>query len=236
MIEQDKKVLKASLQKGTLSIQYKLVFLYAHNLGSLSINSALIATLSVLGLIETRYPTGHIEDWFWGFIYYAFICVSIVTALYAHTLAAIEVTWGPLMALGGSESEDVLAASSHMRMTQLESTMWEGVAGVTLIIAVWVWILAHSGYVVGIPVTTIVFGFLYAMTVEGKRAYNEYDLREDKRDYIEVNMEDDEFTDTKSTVSAGGGSPLNPKDRLRERKEVMLEVSVCYDGLRMGFW
>lgn len=176
MLQQDKKVLKANLQKGALSIQYKLIYLYAHNLSSLSINSALIATLSVLGLIETAYPTGKIADDFFGYLYYFLICISVVSAFTAHTVAAVEVVWGPLMALGGDNDDDVLAASRHMRSTQLEGTAWEGVAGVTLILAVWIWIVAHSGYVVSIPTTLVVWAALYAMFVEGKKAFDEYDL------------------------------------------------------------
>ena len=66
-----------------------------------------------------------------------------------------------------------------MRQTQLEATAWECVAGLTLMLGVWVWIVAHSGYLVGIPVTCVTFGLLYLMIAEGRKAFNEFDLQKD---------------------------------------------------------
>ena len=58
MIVADKRVLKANLEKGSIAIQYKLIYLYSRNLNALATISELIAGLAMVALMETEYSTG----------------------------------------------------------------------------------------------------------------------------------------------------------------------------------
>ena len=104
MLVADRKVLEANLAKGTLTIQYRLITLYSHNLSALGTNAALIANLSVLAIIETHYPEHHEEQEPYNSMMYQACCIlGAIAAFFAFTQSSMEVIWVPSKALSGSE-------------------------------------------------------------------------------------------------------------------------------------
>lgn len=170
MIVADKKVLEANLKKGALAIQYKLVFLHTENLNSLATNAALLCGLALVALVETAYVTGSIPDWFFGFIYYILASVSLVSGLLAYTQGSVEVIWGPIVALSGSSQDEVSQATRQMKVQEEEGVIWGAISCITLILSMWIFILAQSGPLVGIAVTLMMFFGLYMIVNEGKKA------------------------------------------------------------------
>jgi hypothetical protein len=170
MIAADKKVLEANLKKGALAIQYKLVFLHTDNLNALATNAALLTALALVALWETTYMTGEVPDWFVGFIYYGLACVSAVSGMLAYTQGSVEVIWGPVVALSGNSQDEVSQATRRMKTQEEEGVVWGAISCVTLILTMWIFILAQNGILVGISVTLMMFFGLYMIINEGKKA------------------------------------------------------------------
>mmetsp|Transcript_24793 Transcript_24793/g.36570 ORF Transcript_24793/g.36570 Transcript_24793/m.36570 type:complete len:439 (+) Transcript_24793:80-1396(+) len=211
MIVADKRVLKANLEKGSIAIQYKLIYLYSQNLNALATISELIAGLAMVALMETEYSTGEIPDSVFGYIYYFFAAVCLIAALLAYTTAGVEIVWGPIMALSGNNQQEVREATRHMRSQQNDSFFWGTGAIVTLFIGTWVFELAQSGYYVGIVVTIVLAVALFFIIYEGRRAYDMFDINKRARDtkLVEVNEEKDDEEEAKSTKHFSGKSVVN---------------------------
>jgi hypothetical protein len=104
MLQADRKVLQANLARGTLTIQYRLITLYSHNLSALGTNAALIANLAILGVVETDFPKHHEEfEPYNSSVYYVCLICCIVCAFVAFTQSSMEVIWVPSKALSGTE-------------------------------------------------------------------------------------------------------------------------------------
>lgn len=105
MLLADRKVLEANLARGTLTIQYRLLTLYSHNLSALGSNAALIANLAILAIVETDFPIHRHEEFepYNSSVYYACCIASTVCAFVAFTQSSMEVIWVPSKALGGTE-------------------------------------------------------------------------------------------------------------------------------------
>ena len=176
MLLADKKVLEANLKRGALAIQYKLVFHHTENLNVLSTNAALISCLCFVGLMETSYVTGNIPDWIFGYIYYFFISTSLLASFLAYSQGSLEVIWGPVVALSGEDQQEVSGASRHMKSQQEEGFVWGAISTITLMIAMWIFILAQSGWFVGIPITLLIFSSIYYILHEGKKALQLFDI------------------------------------------------------------
>ena len=92
MIVADKRVLKANLAKGSIAVQYKLITLYVNNLSTLGTNAALIAVMTLVGLIETEYPMeGFIPDGVFSVVFYFLCLLAWIYSLLAYSEAATSV-------------------------------------------------------------------------------------------------------------------------------------------------
>ena len=104
MLLADRKALEANLARGTLTIQYRLITLYSHNLSYLGTNAALIANLSILAIVETDFPSHNDEfEPHNSRIYYVCCIVAACSAFVALTQSVMEVIWVPSKALSGTE-------------------------------------------------------------------------------------------------------------------------------------
>ena len=104
MLLADRKVLEANLARGTLTIQYRLITLYSHNLSALGTNAALIANLAILAIVETDFPSNH-EDFepYTSSLYYVCCIAATVCSFVVFTQSSMEVIWVPSRALSGTE-------------------------------------------------------------------------------------------------------------------------------------
>lgn len=177
MLVADKKVLKANLVKGSIAVQYKLVQLYVTNLGTLGTNAALIAAMTLIGLLETIYPVnGFIPDDVFGFIFYIFALLAWIYSLLCYCEAAVSVIWGPVMALSGGNSDEVMFAIKNMKLQQKDSFRFGAWAGFYLLLAMMVYTYALQGLAVGGICTVVYIGAFYMIISEGDKVMTEFDV------------------------------------------------------------
>jgi hypothetical protein len=176
MLVADKKLLEANLAKGSLSVQYKLIRLYVENLGTLGTNAALIAAMTLVGLIETEYPVlGEIPDGVFSYVFYVLCLLAWIYSLLAYSEAAVSVMWGPVMALSGGTSDEVIQAIRKMKRQQNDIFRLGSYSGLCLLIAMMVFTYALQGLAVGSICAVVYVVAIYLIFTEGKRVMHDFD-------------------------------------------------------------
>ena len=177
MIVADKKVLKANLLKGSVAVQYKLIKLYVVNLGTLGTNAALVSVMTLIGLIETIYPVnGEIPDDVFSYIYYILCLLAWIYSLLAYSEAAISVIWGPVTALSGGKSEEVMIAIKRMKLQQHDAFRSGSLSGFFLLLGMMVFTFALQGYAVGSVCALVYIVGFYMIYWEGRKVMREFDV------------------------------------------------------------
>jgi hypothetical protein len=177
MIAADKKVLTANLEKGIVSVQYKLIKLYVVNLSVLGTNAALIAVMTLVGLIETEYPVnGFIPDDVFGFVFYFLCLLAWIYSLLAYSEAAVSVIWGPVMALSGGTSEEVMLAIKTMKRQQHDCFRLGSLSGFFLLLAIMVFTFALQGYAIGSICGVVYLTAFYLIITKGKKVMIDFNV------------------------------------------------------------
>jgi hypothetical protein len=173
MIVADKKVLEANLAKGTLSIQYKLNMLYRDNLNSLATQSALIATVGLVGFQQGNdYPTPSTPGTLIAsLILFLGLNIGTIASFISYTQSTVEVIWGPIMGLSGDHHSEVIEATRHMLIQQNESMVWLSLAVFGILWTPFFYILLLVDWKCAIPVGLAIIGGYYFIWTEGTNAY-----------------------------------------------------------------
>ena len=177
MIVADKKVLKAQLAKGSVAVQYKLIQMYVVNLGTLGTNAALISVMTLVGLIETEYPVlGEIPDGVFSYVFYVCCLLAWIYSLLAYAEAAVSVIWGPVIALSGGTSGEVMNAIKIMKRQQQDSFRLASLSGLFLLMGMMVFTFALQGYVIGSICAVVYITAIYGIVTEGKRVMKDFNV------------------------------------------------------------
>lgn len=244
MIVADKKVLKAQLAKGSVAVQYKLINLYVVNLSTLGTNAALIAAMTLVGLIETEYPVlDNIPDGVFSYFFYLFCLLAWIYSLLAYSEAAVSVIWGPVMALSGSTSDEVMAAIKQMKRQQQDSFRLASLSGLFLLLAMVIFTFALQGYYVGSLCAVVYCTAIYLIIAEGRMVMSDFNV--DKLYAEKEDLEDQELDEklakiTNQVASKMGLSHAN-EDAQDEKRELNYEFiietkqKVCYFYLLGNF-
>jgi hypothetical protein len=173
MIVADKKVLEANLAKGTLSIQYKLNMLYRENLNSLATQSALIATVGLVGFQQGNdYPVPTTAGaLFASLILFLGLNIGTIASFISYTQSTVEVIWGPIMGLSGDHHSEVIEATRHMLIQQNESMVWLSLAVFGILWTPFFYILLLVDWKCAIPVGLAIVGGYYVIWTQGHKAY-----------------------------------------------------------------
>jgi hypothetical protein len=115
MIQGDRNYLKASLTRGMLELQNRLIDLYVGNLQSIGTQAALIGAFSFAGIGEITMPnTGY--TWLGlQFMYDCFIHATLCLSIWATAQSTIVTMYGPAVALKGAEFDTVLYVADKIR-------------------------------------------------------------------------------------------------------------------------
>lgn len=173
MIEGDKNLLRATLSRGWLVTQSKLIKLYTVVLHSLASQAAFAAGCAFIGIAELKMPKAAIQWWTGlNFVYDFFIHLSLCLGIFASTQAAIVVIYGPAISLRGEDGDCVVKVATELRRQILKVMTIGALALLSLYGAL------IANYWAKIPVdqaatTTVFFVFgIVITTSEGIRAYN----------------------------------------------------------------
>jgi len=186
--------MEANLAKGSLLVQYKLIKLYVQNIGTLGTNAALIAAMTLIGLIETIYPVeGEIPDGFFSYVYYILCLLAWIYSLLTYSESAVNVIWGPVMALSGGTSDEVMIAIKKMKQQQNNIFRLGSYSGLCLLLGMMVFTFALQGVIVGSICAVVYVVSIYLIFVEGNRVMQEFDadkLRTENPDEQEQELDE----------------------------------------------
>jgi len=174
MIHGDKNYLKATLTKGMLELQTRLINLYVGNLQSIGTQAALIGAFSFAGIGEITMPT---TGYTWiglEFLYDCFIHATLCLSIFATAQSTLVTMHGPAVALKGAEFDTVLFVANKIR-DQRRLVLFIGAASLTCIFLATIFnFWAKIPPAVALS-TTIVYVVGYAFTVrEGLRCYDAF--------------------------------------------------------------
>ena len=169
MIAANKRLIKANLSQGVVGIQGNLISLYASNLNSVSVSSALIAGFSFTAV--TSEDINGKASLVLGYFFYSLYTLSFITALWALAQSTICTMFGPSLALKGESEDSVKIASDHMR----EQQGFVFTIGIVSIVSLFMGSMIHTWaiYPVGIATITTI-GYLvgmYIIMTFGSKAY-----------------------------------------------------------------
>jgi hypothetical protein len=173
MIAADKNFLKATLSRGWIVTQSKLILLYTSVLQSMGTQAAFVAGCAFMGIAELRMPKSG-AGWWTGenFLYDFWIHSALCLGIFTSTQAALVMVYGPAISLKGEDGDCVLLVATELRK-QILKIMTIGALSVTCL-----YFALMANYWAKIPIplaaTTMVFFFFgIAVTIsEGVRAYN----------------------------------------------------------------
>lgn len=177
MIVADKKLLEANLAKGSLIIQYKLNILYKNNLNSLATQSALIATIGLVGFQQgNSYPIpSHIGEVIAQLLLFVGLNIGTIASFVAYTQCAVAVVWGPIMGLSGEHQSEVLEATRHMLIQKNDSIVWGAFAILAIVSTPFFYILLLVDWKCALPCGIACLIGYYLIWTEGSKAYHLFD-------------------------------------------------------------
>lgn len=213
MLHGDKNYLKASLTRGLLELQNRLIALYTGNLQAIGTQAALIGAFAFAGIGEIQIPdtgyTGIGFTYFYEFFIHATLCLSI----FAVSQSTVVTIFGPSIALKGAEADVVLYVAQLIRQ-QRKNVLFIGAGTVTCIFCATIanfWAKIPPG-VAGSATVIFFIGYCFIAS-EGLRCYNAFhpDSRNIKtknfffnREYKAVNLNDS--ADNPSILEGQGSS------------------------------
>jgi hypothetical protein len=173
MIAGDKNFLKATLSRGWIVTQSKLIQLYTTVLQSTGTQAAFVAGCAFMGIAELRMPKSG-AGWWTGenFLYDFFVHSALCLGVFASTQAALVMIYGPAISLKGEDGDCVILVATELRQ-QIMKIMLIGALAIACL-----YFALMANYWAKIPIdlaatTTIFFLFGIAVTIsEGIRAYN----------------------------------------------------------------
>jgi hypothetical protein len=173
MIVADKNFLKATLSRGWIVTQSKLIQLYTKVLQSTGTQAAFVAGCAFMGIAELKMPKSG-AGWWTGenFLYDFFIHGALCLGVFTTTQAALVMVYGPAISLRGEDGDCVLLVATELRQQIMKILLIGALAIACLFFAL------MANYWAKIPIdlaaTTMVF-FLFGIAVtisEGIRVYN----------------------------------------------------------------
>lgn len=115
MIQGDRNYLKATLTRGMLELQKRLIDLYVGNLQSIGTQAALVGAFAFAGIGEITMPTTGYTWLGLSFLYDCFIHATLCLSIWATAQATIVTMYGPAVALKGAEFDTVLYVAEKIR-------------------------------------------------------------------------------------------------------------------------
>jgi hypothetical protein len=173
MIAADKNLLKATLSRGWIVTQSKLILLYTTVLQSMGTQAAFVAGCAFMGIAELRMPKSG-AGWWTGenFLYDFFIHLALCLGIFTSTQAALVMVYGPAVSLKGEDGDCVLIVATELQRQILKIMS----TGALSVMCLYFALMANYWAKIPIPLasTTMVFFFFgIAVTIsEGVRAYN----------------------------------------------------------------
>lgn len=172
MIYGDKSYLKASLTRGILEMQNRLIKLNIVNLQAIGTQSAFIAGFSFLGILPIVMPkTG--SDWFGlHFLYDFLVHLTFCLAIFALSHSTIVTMYAPATALKGAEYETVNNVSQLIQKQKYIVLQLCVMSLITLFFASILNYWAKLTWPVAFITTIINLSGLSFILIEGLRVYN----------------------------------------------------------------
>lgn len=127
MLHGDKSYLKATLTRGLLELQNRLIELYTGNLQAIGTQAALIGAFAFAGIGEISMPKSGYTWIGLSYFYDFFIHMTLCLSIFAVTQSTVVTIFGPAVALKGADTDVVLYIAQVIR-DQRKNVLFIGAA------------------------------------------------------------------------------------------------------------